>query len=224
MSGILSYIGKQENSQNQIFTDKNYSLNTYNEPKNFGINDNYAPYNTFRTNLGANYTNTALNLDFYKDGADTHRAPTENEHTRRSQSGRLSIVVKGEVTNVSEITECLEKYGYSFKSSKKAEIIAQLVEWFTVYGNFNTKDALLRAFNKVKGDISLVLYDDNTPNKLYAVRRGCPLFLGLAEKKAYVASKKEKLTNYKTKAIEIEDNNIAIIEDEGKISMQKLFN
>ena len=68
---------------------------------------------------------TSLNLDFYKNGFDTHYPPTESEHIKRNRTGRFSIIVKGEINNQNELINCLsENYGFAFKSNSKAEILA----------------------------------------------------------------------------------------------------
>ncbi len=148
------------------------------------------------------------------------RAPLDgNFETRPSQNGKISILLKGSITNKNTLIKLLTNYGYDFKNKSQETVIANLLEWYVIYGNFDVKNAIKRVFNLIEGNVALMVFDESTPEKHFAVKRDVELYIGQYENNVYVSDNKAKLYLHTNSHIDFEDNVIATIFDNGRITL-----
>lgn len=176
-------------------------------------------FNKINTNKKVVTTNSiTINIDT-KDG----RAPKDNLISSDSnQSGRFSVVVIGTIENKSFLIECLQNYDYSPKNDTEQELVTNLFEWFSIFGTFSTQEIIHRMLSKIEGNIAIVIYDENTKEKFYAISRNIPLIIGVVEKKAYISTELAKVEKVTDNPITIPNNTIATIFDNFRIIFQSM--
>jgi glucosamine--fructose-6-phosphate aminotransferase (isomerizing) len=141
----------------------------------------------------------------------THGSPTENNcHPHRDCSGRIHLVHNGIIENYKELKGDLIKKGHTFKSETDSEVIAHLIEGFLK--KEDTKDAIIKSLNKVRGTFGLVITDSQNEGKLFVARMGSPVVLGLGENQNFVASDPSAILKHTKDVIYLDDGELAILD------------
>tara|TARA_A100001015_G_C14453762_1_gene505191 strand:- start:67 stop:513 length:447 start_codon:yes stop_codon:yes gene_type:complete len=95
-------------------------------------------------------------------------------------------VHNGIIENYQALKADLQQRGYHFSSETDSEVIAHLLH------HYNQDNDLLSALKKTCDDLcgayAICCIDKTTPDRLYAVRRGSPLVLGLGINEHFIAS------------------------------------
>jgi glucosamine--fructose-6-phosphate aminotransferase (isomerizing) len=149
----------------------------------------------------------------------THGSPTEiNAHPHLSHSNILSIVHNGIIENYLELKSELAAEGYEFKSETDTEVLVNLVEReYKKIGFIPT--AITSALSLVKGSYAFALISKDAPGKIYAVRNGSPLVVGLKENGCFVASDIVAFGESVKKVMFLEDGDMVILEPEGQVEL-----
>ena len=71
--------------------------------------------------------------------------------------------------------------------------------------------AVQRALQDIKGSYALVILHQNYPRTMIAVRKECPLIIGLGEGELYVASDVLAFLHHTDRVIYLEDGELAVL-------------
>jgi glucosamine--fructose-6-phosphate aminotransferase (isomerizing) len=135
----------------------------------------------------------------------THGEPSEaNAHPQVSQSGRILVVHNGIIENHRELRTILESEGYRFRSGTDTEVVAHLLER-NLESSDHFHEALSRTMLELRGAFGLAILDAHQPDRLFAVRMGSPLVLGVEEGRRLVSSDANALAAYTDKVIFLDD-------------------
>ncbi len=142
----------------------------------------------------------------------THGAPSENNaHPHFDCQGQIAVVHNGIIENYQSLKEILISEGHQFQSETDSEVLAHLIEKFYA-GNLET--AVAKALALVEGSYGLVALSIKE-NKLVAVRQSSPLIIGVGEGETFVASDIPAILNHTKQVIYLNDNDLAIIDNQG---------
>ncbi|MBT4878766.1 MAG: glutamine--fructose-6-phosphate transaminase (isomerizing) [Alphaproteobacteria bacterium] len=142
----------------------------------------------------------------------THGKPNEiNAHPH--SNGNFAVVHNGIIENFRDIKEELMAEGYKFKSETDTEVIPNLIDKAYKETN-NVLLAIRRAMENFDGAFALGIISKYEPDKLYAVKRGSPLAIGLADKGNYIASDAYAIAEQTNKICYLNDDDIAILEQD----------
>lgn len=142
----------------------------------------------------------------------THGVPSDvNSHPHNSQNGKFSVVHNGIIENYLELKESLLKKGYQFQSETDTEVVAQLLEDCYDGDMISTTRKLLE---KVRGAYALGILCSEHPDTLIAVRKDCPLLVGLGQEENYIASDIPALLEYTRDYYLLEENEIAVLQQQ----------
>lgn len=117
----------------------------------------------------------------------THGRPEEKNAHPHSR-GPLAIVHNGVLINHERLREHLEQeHGYGFQSDTDSEVILAYLYTRTIHAHANPaanlEQALLRLNDILEGTWAVVVMDARLPDRLYLLRHGSPLIIGVDRKK-----------------------------------------
>lgn len=136
----------------------------------------------------------------------THGKPSnENSHPHKSMNGKFAVVHNGIIENYASIKEDLLKQGYVFSSETDTEVVAALLE--TNY-NGDLFDTIIRVLNIIDGAYALGILCKDYPDELYAVKKACPLIVGLSDEGNMIASDIPAILPVTNKICYLNDNEI----------------
>lgn len=153
----------------------------------------------------------------------THGEPTEvNAHPHADGSGRICVVHNGIIENYHELRADLEAKGHRFLSQTDTEVIPHLIEQALKDGAPSIVAALRRALAQARGAYALGIVAADAPDRLYAVRHGSPLIVGIAPgNERLIASDVPAILNRIQAAIYLEDGVIAELA-EGRVTLTNM--
>jgi len=106
----------------------------------------------------------------------THGMPSKaNAHPHATDV--VAVVHNGIIDNYQQLREELEREGHSFTSQTDSEVVPILLTSLLNSG-LTAKDAVLSLNQKLHGAYALGILFKDTPEELYAVRKGAPLAIG----------------------------------------------
>ena len=148
----------------------------------------------------------------------THGEPSvRNAHPHRSQSGRILVVHNGIIENHRELRGLLESEGYVFQSSTDTEVIAQLLDR-NLKRTPNFDEALSLTLLELRGAFGLAIMDTTQTDRLFAVRMGSPLVIGVDEDRCLISSDANALAAYTKQMIYLDDGEWAEVTREGVVT------
>lgn len=137
----------------------------------------------------------------------THGKPCEaNAHPHVSHD-EIAIVHNGIIENHEALRSSLQAKGYQFLSETDSEIIAHLVHFYFMQSH----DILqaIRAFaHDIKGAYAVGILLLTEPHKLYAVRSGSPLVVGVGVDEHFIASDPLALMQLTQKICYLEEGDV----------------
>ncbi len=142
----------------------------------------------------------------------THGEPSDvNSHPH--SNGRVTIVHNGIIENYAELKQFLTDEGYTFLSQTDSEVVACLLDYY--YSERNPGRAITETIKELRGSFALGIIFKDFPERVYAVRRGSPLIVGLGEGESFIASDIPAFLKYTKKYVLLEDNEIVRLDSEG---------
>jgi glucosamine--fructose-6-phosphate aminotransferase (isomerizing) len=139
----------------------------------------------------------------------THGRPSEtNAHPH--VAGRIALVHNGIIENYMELKKQLAAEGCTFSSETDSEIVAHLIDKYAK-GRDLVK-AVQMALEKIRGSYALVILDSQDPQRIVAVRKECPLILGIGQGEYFIASDVLAFLHHTDRVIYLEDGELAVIE------------
>lgn len=137
----------------------------------------------------------------------THGEPSDiNSHPHGNK--RVSIVHNGIIENYKQIKDFLIEEGYSFVSETDTETVAKLLDYYYVD---DPVDTIIRVLSEIKGSYALGIMFRDYPDTVFAVRKECPLIVGVGENENFLASDVPAIIKYTRDYYLLEANEIAVV-------------
>jgi glucosamine--fructose-6-phosphate aminotransferase (isomerizing) len=141
----------------------------------------------------------------------THGGKTDiNAHPHHDNNNRISLVHNGIIENFQELKSKLTEEGYHFNSQTDTEVIAVLIGKYLDI-NFTMEHAIKNTIEELSGTWALVILHKDFPNKIWMVRNGSPLLLGIDDEFIMVASEHIAFGNYCKTYIDLDNHDIVEI-------------
>ncbi len=151
----------------------------------------------------------------------THGGVTiTNAHPHISSDKSFVIAQNGIVENYESLKNTLSKKGYIFNTQVDTEVILKLIE-DNLKKNNDIRNAFIKAFKKLEGRNTVILLDSET-KKIYAIRNGSPLILGVNKDNIYLASDPLAFNHLTKSIVEINNGELVGIE-KGNFSIYDIF-
>ena len=142
----------------------------------------------------------------------THGEPNDiNAHPHQSQNGNFTLIHNGIIENYAILKRKLEDRGYKFISDTDTEVIVNLIDYIYLKGNVSAEIAIRLALSKLVGAYGLLILCTHEPDKIFAVRKGSPLVIGIGNKEYFIASDATPIVEYTNTVIYLNNDNVAII-------------
>ena len=150
----------------------------------------------------------------------THGRPTEeNAHPHRDCTGKIVVVHNGIVENYLSLKKKLMEEGHKFTTETDTEIIAHLVEKYSVSAENGShrslEDAVRQTVKQLTGVFALAVISTDEPNKIVAARNGPPAVIGLGNDEYFVASDVPAILYHTRDIFFLADGDMAIVTAEG---------
>lgn len=140
----------------------------------------------------------------------THGKPNEiNAHPHLSKN-EIAIVHNGIIENHHELRKLLIEKNYHFESETDTEVVAHLLHYHLSQKN-DMMAALQQTASVLRGAFGMCILSKKDPHKLYAIRSGSPIVIGLGIGEAFFASDPLALLPVTQKFIFLEEGDIAAI-------------
>ena len=156
----------------------------------------------------------------------THGEPSNNNsHPHISMNNIFCLVHNGIIENYDYFKKILVEAGYKFKGETDSEILVNYIEfcYISLKKEMDEKneqltsnilnDVIKYSIKKVIGTYGIVLYKIDTPYKLFVLRNGSPISLGITEDKIYISSCQYSFIKYTNKVVDLYDGQIAILDN-----------
>ncbi len=151
----------------------------------------------------------------------THGVPSKNNsHPHLDCKRTIAVVHNGVIDNFELLKRDLIKRGHIFQSETDTEVIPHLIEEFISEG-FSLKEAIRKTAKKLKGTFAIVVISTYEPDKIYCIRDGNPLVLGVSNNSFYCASDIPAFLQMTKDVILLHDGELATISLDG-ISIEKV--
>jgi glucosamine--fructose-6-phosphate aminotransferase (isomerizing) len=178
----------------------------------------------------------------------THGAKNDiNAHPHISNDKKFVLVHNGIIENYQELKEFLIKNGYTFYSQTDTEVIVNLISYyynkeieenkenniriitgsssFSIEHSFseNTFNAIKKTIHNLQGTYGIIVMNCNESDKLYAVRNGSPLLVGLTDEYSIITSEQSGFCNMVNNYITLNNDDICVISknnDGSRINIQ----
>ena len=137
----------------------------------------------------------------------THGEPSDiNSHPHGNK--RVSIVHNGIIENYKQIKDFLIEEGYSFVSETDTETVAKLLDYYYVD---DPVDTIIKVLSEIKGSYALGIMFRDYPDTVFAVRKECPLIVGVGENENFLASDVPAIIKNTRDYYLLEANEIAVV-------------
>ena len=154
----------------------------------------------------------------------THGEPNDvNAHPHVSQSGRIALVHNGTIENYAVLKKALVQHGKEFRSETDTEVLVQLIEYVKESNGCNLYEAVKEALLQVEGAYAIAVVDRDDPDTLIAARKASPLVIGIGEGETFIASDATPIVGYTDKVVYMNDNEVALIRQGGKVDIESLL-
>ncbi|MCQ2385348.1 MAG: hypothetical protein MJ078_01540, partial [Clostridia bacterium] len=141
----------------------------------------------------------------------THGAPTDyNSHPHGTD--RVMMVHNGIIENEARLRETLLEKGMHFHSETDTEVAAVLVD--SLYKG-DPIAAIREALKRIRGSYAFGILFTDVPGKIFAVRSGSPLIVGIGEKENFIASDVTPILKYTRRYIALDEGFLAVVSGDG---------
>ncbi len=187
----------------------NQELTTYKVKGKVKLLEKFCSGKNISGNVGLGHTRWA-----------THGEPcTENAHPHVSSSGSLALVHNGIIENYASLKSFLEAKKIVFKSETDSEVLVQYIEWYKEVYEIDTFEAIRRVMEDLEGSYAFVVFDKNSPGKLYAAKKDNPLVIGKSRHGFYICSDAGPASLYSDQVAFLEDDDICMIDITGEVHL-----
>ncbi len=217
MCGIAGYIGKEKNVFYLIDILKRLEYRGYDScglavirkeriflKKTHGKIDHLKNMlkNNFKFSLGIAHTRWA-----------THGTPNyRNAHPHWDCTKKIFLVHNGIIENYQLLKNKLQKRGHKFNSQTDTEVIAHLIEEYSVHEPF--LEALRKTVNILKGSFAIaVIY--HKERAIFFAKKDSPLVLGKLPRGFILASDIPAIASITYEIINLEDGWVGVLKEDG---------
>lgn len=141
----------------------------------------------------------------------THGEPSDlNAHPHTNVSGTIAVVHNGIIENYAKIKSWLQSQGVVFRSQTDTEVVAHLINYYYE----QKKDiffAVQQALKKLEGSYALGVLCRDFPDRIVAVRKDCPLIVGVGKGENFIASDVPAILEYTREVHYLEQKEIAVL-------------
>ena len=150
----------------------------------------------------------------------THGRPTEeNAHPHRDCTGKIVVVHNGIVENYLTLKKKLIEEGHKFTTETDTEIIAHLVEKYSMKSGKAQRppleEAVRQTVKQLTGVFALAVISSDDPNKIVAARNGPPAVIGLGNDEYFVASDVPAILHHTRDIFFLADGDMAVVTPDG---------
>lgn len=137
----------------------------------------------------------------------THGAPTEyNAHPHATD--KVAVVHNGIIENFESIKAMLVEKGAHFTSDTDTEVIPHLISYHLENGS-PLHDAMKKTIAQLQGAFAIGVIFRDSPQTLFAARKGSPLAIGYGEDEMYMGSDAIALSSYTNRICYLEEGDWA---------------
>lgn len=145
----------------------------------------------------------------------THGGKTDkNAHPHLDYKKRIALIHNGVIENHDELKKDLVKKGIPFTSETDSEVIVQQISDFIDQGE-NLLTSIQKTVKLLEGTWGLVIISTIEPDKIYAVRNGSPILIGISNGKMFFASEGDAFIRHTREMISLENGEIAVLTANG---------
>jgi len=140
-----------------------------------------------------------------------------NSHPHIDYTGKFALVHNGIIENYSSLKKELISNGAKFSSDTDTEVIVNLIGYY--YQNQddqkkNSRYAIEQAIERLEGTWGLVIQCLDEPNKLFCVRHGSPLLIGINNDYGMVASEQSGFSKHVKNYVSLNNHDIVELRKE----------
>lgn len=141
----------------------------------------------------------------------THGAPSDiNAHPQFDCTKKIAVVHNGIIENYQTLKQWLISRGHKFVSETDTEVIPHLIE---EHYEGDLLIAIQHSLKLLEGTYGLAIISTYEPNKLYVVRNGSPLILGICSNGEFIiASDTSAIVDLTRTVTYLADGEIVVIE------------
>lgn len=145
----------------------------------------------------------------------THGGKTDtNAHPHTSNDKKFVLVHNGIIENYQELKFFLIKNGYEFYSQTDTEVIVNLISYhYNIVKD--TFDAIQNTIEQLQGTYGIIVMNNSESDKMYAVRNGSPLLVGITDEYAIITSEQSGFCNSVNNYITLNNDDICILTKDG---------
>jgi len=156
----------------------------------------------------------------------THGVPSRrNAHPHTSMNRTITLVHNGIIENYETLRKKLIQEGYEFESQTDTEVLANWIEYMynKIYSETpgDLELAVRLALKDVVGAYAILVISPETDNVIMA-KKSSPLAIGIADDGFVIASDATPIVEYTKDVIYLEDEQIAVIENNSDIRITDL--
>jgi glutamine---fructose-6-phosphate transaminase (isomerizing) len=222
MCGIIGYVGEREAAPIIMDTLKRLEYRGYdsagvavfNEGKGRGViktagkvadlERELATGPALKGRLGIGHTRWA-----------THGKPTsQNAHPHWDCHEKIMVIHNGIIENFAELKKELQEKGHEFRTETDTEVVPHLIE---EYYKGDLVEACRKAFRRLHGAYSLVVFSHDEPDLLIGARLNAPLMVGLGNKEWFICSDLTGVIPYTKKALVLGEGQMVAITKLGPV-------
>jgi glucosamine--fructose-6-phosphate aminotransferase (isomerizing) len=213
MCGIIGYVGEREAAPIIMDTLKRLEYRGYDSAgvavfhqggKVADLERELAAGPPLRGRLGIGHTRWA-----------THGRPTsQNAHPHWDCHEKIMVIHNGIIENFAELKKELQDKGHEFRTETDTEVVPHLIE---AYYKGDLVEACRRAFSRLRGAYSLVVFSNEEPDLLIGARLNAPLMVGLGNKEWFICSDITGVIPYTKKALVLGEGQMVAITKLGPV-------
>jgi glutamine---fructose-6-phosphate transaminase (isomerizing) len=222
MCGIIGYVGEREAAPIIMDTLKRLEYRGYdsagvavfNEGKGRGViktagkvadlERELATGPALKGRLGIGHTRWA-----------THGKPTsQNAHPHWDCHEKIMVIHNGIIENFADLKKELQEKGHKFHTETDTEVVPHLIE---EYYKGDLVEACRRAFSRLQGAYSLVVFSHDEPDLLIGARLNAPLMVGLGNEEWFICSDLTGVIPYTKKALVLGEGQMVAITKLGPV-------
>jgi len=140
----------------------------------------------------------------------THGAPSEHNAHPHVSGAHVAVVHNGIIENFQALKQQLEADGYAFASETDTEVIAHLIE-HELESTSDMAAAIRATVAKLEGSYALAILDARRPDRLWGVRQGSPLVVGVGIGEHFLASDAAALVPLTQQMMYLDDGDLVEI-------------
>ena len=152
----------------------------------------------------------------------THGAPSRrNAHPHTSMHRAITLVHNGIIENYETLKKKLIQEGYEFESQTDTEVLANWIEYIWEKSATDFVSAVRFALQDVVGAYAILVISPKS-DQLIMAKKSSPLAIGIADHGFIIASDATPIVEYTKDIVYLEDDQMAVIENNADLRLMNL--